>query len=815
MALERLSSLLPHDWIPADVQTVLREHQVVGTLELERGSFHIPFYENAGLEAEGVIRVADGQFLPGPEQPRLTNVSGSMAFTPSTLQFSQVRGHIAPLTITTPEATLQLKEDSVHLSVPTFQIVEKNWNLTGMAEFTSNQKTPTILTVSGSAMPVSIQHLSEIIPDPWLPDSIRTTLTEQAIDGEMELLTASVKWIGNEVNTVIPEGVIRVTNGNILVDPNHPPLNNLSGAIAFNSDLVRIIDAKASIKDSELFVKEATIDWKDSDIWIDVYGKGALEAHDLYQALLRDSRSAALEEFLSLYNDAEGKVQFSTHIEGPLTRPSEFQNLAGNLSLDNVHFSPVSKGLPLRQLNAQLSFDDQGIRIQQFNGQLGDSPIDIKGQWSFRQDSQSSNITIAGTLFSTDLHALFPATREIFSTLDGAIETTLSFSGSTLRPEYQAAFDFTKTALTAKELFHKPLGIPATIALKGSINEDTAVRLTKGILSIPPYTLDVQGQLDWSSPPYIRGYFQSESGTGAMFPQGVMIGDGRLRLSSLGISWGLEGKDWDWTTWTMKGKVEGSNRTSESTTSNTNEDVQLASIQWAQKNQQGIGEIILKKVPIESLLAHQSGSQPPVTGTTSLKTSLHMNLESPDQMKRSLTGKGNVQLQQGLIQTGPVLSKILGILNVPSLLMGKVNLMEEGLPFDELTGSFSIDHGLLTTKDLALKSPVIKLTAAGSYDFPTENLESKIAVSPFGAYSNLLKDIPLFGSLMKGERKGILTALFEVKGPRTDPEVTYLPMESVTGGLKGLAQFPIDVLKNIIPLPTPKKETTEPVAPAK
>jgi hypothetical protein len=192
-----------------------------------------------------------------------------------------------------------------------------------------------------------------------------------------------------------------------------------------------------------------------------------------------------------------------------------------------------------------------------------------------------------------------------------------------------------------------------------------------------------------------------------------------------------------------------------------------------------------------------------------------MDIDSPEQMQRSLTGKGNIQLEKGLIQTGPMLTKILGILNVPSLLMGKVDLLEEGLPFDELIGSFVIDQGLLTTEDLALKSPVLKLTAAGSYDFPTENLESMIAVSPFGAYSNLLKDIPLFGSIMKGERKGFLTALFEVKGPRTNPEVTYLPLESFTGGIKGLAQVPIDMLKNIITLPLPEKTTSERISPSK
>jgi hypothetical protein len=186
-----------------------------------------------------------------------------------------------------------------------------------------------------------------------------------------------------------------------------------------------------------------------------------------------------------------------------------------------------------------------------------------------------------------------------------------------------------------------------------------------------------------------------------------------------------------------------------------------------------------------------------------------MSLGSPELIQRSLTGKGSVQLQKGQIQTGPVLSKILDILNIPSLLMGKVNLLEEGIPFDQLTGTFSIENGLLSSQDLALKSPVLKLTVAGSYDIPTESHDSIVAVSPFGAYSNLLKDIPLFGSLMKGERKGLMTALFEVKGPRTKPEVTYLPLESFTGGVKGLAQFAIDVLKNVVTLPIPKKETTE------
>jgi hypothetical protein len=76
-----------------------------------------------------------------------------------------------------------------------------------------------------------------------------------------------------------------------------------------------------------------------------------------------------------------------------------------------------------------------------------------------------------------------------------------------------------------------------------------------------------------------------------------------------------------------------------------------------------------------------------------------------------------------------------------------------------------------------------------------------MAVSPFGSYSQLLKSIPLFGKLFAGERKGLDTALFEIKGSTKDPEVNYLSIRSFATGLTGLAQLAFDVLKNAIMLP--------------
>ena len=95
----------------------------------------------------------------------------------------------------------------------------------------------------------------------------------------------------------------------------------------------------------------------------------------------------------------------------------------------------------------------------------------------------------------------------------------------------------------------------------------------------------------------------------------------------------------------------------------------------------------------------------------------------------------------------------------------------------------------------------MKVSAAGMYDWRRDRLDGISAVSPFGAYSDLLKDIPLFGRIFSGDRKGMATAMFSIAGPLGDPEVEYLPMESVKTGLSGLAQLAFDVLKNTLTLP--------------
>jgi len=200
------------------------------------------------------------------------------------------------------------------------------------------------------------------------------------------------------------------------------------------------------------------------------------------------------------------------------------------------------------------------------------------------------------------------------------------------------------------------------------------------------------------------------------------------------------------------------------------------------------------------------------TGEARVTGTIRGHGKNPHGLYPTLNGKVDVLLENGRIfkSEGRAVWKIISILNLPAVLQGKVDLEKDGLPYNKISAKVLARNGLFETENLIIDSPIVKITAAGNYDLPTDQVDMVWAVSPFGSYSQFLKTIPLFGRLFAGERKGVATALFSVKGSIEDPEVTYLPMKSFATGMTGLAQLAVDILKNTVMLPvdllTPDEE---------
>ena len=217
---------------------------------------------------------------------------------------------------------------------------------------------------------------------------------------------------------------------------------------------------------------------------------------------------------------------------------------------------------------------------------------------------------------------------------------------------------------------------------------------------------------------------------------------------------------------------------------------------------------------VDDVLKLLGSTSAQISGEARVTGTIRAHGRNPHGVYPTLDGKAEVLLENGRIFKSQerAIWKIISILNLPAVLQGKVDLEKDGLPYNKITASVTVRHGLFETENLILDSPIVKITAAGNYDLPTDQVDMVWAVSPFGSYSQFLKTIPLFGRLFAGDRKGFATAMFSVKGAIEDPVVTYLPMKSFATGLTGLAELAVDVLKNTVMLPidlmTPEENKT-------
>lgn len=209
-------------------------------------------------------------------------------------------------------------------------------------------------------------------------------------------------------------------------------------------------------------------------------------------------------------------------------------------------------------------------------------------------------------------------------------------------------------------------------------------------------------------------------------------------------------------------------------------------------------------VPVTQALSLVDPEAEILTGTLTVKGVMQAMVHPSSLSFSAVRSAGPLQLRidRGRIVKGRVIPKVIKVLNVPALLKGKVDFEQEGFPFEHIRATVEVKDGALSSQDMVLDSPILKISGAGRYDWNTDQLDLGLAVNPLGSYSDVLKNIPLFGRILAGDRPGLTTALFEVKGVWSDPDVRYLPIESLAKGLTGYPRLAIDVLRNILSLPT-------------
>jgi hypothetical protein len=80
----------------------------------------------------------------------------------------------------------------------------------------------------------------------------------------------------------------------------------------------------------------------------------------------------------------------------------------------------------------------------------------------------------------------------------------------------------------------------------------------------------------------------------------------------------------------------------------------------------------------------------------------------------------------------------------------------------------------------------MNLSLIGDLDLKEDTLDMVLGVKPLRTVDQIVTNIPIAGWLLAGDEKALITAPFEIKGPSSDPEVSAIPVSSISGQVLGI-----------------------------
>lgn len=780
LKLEDFLNRFPVDAINPDILKIIEDRQIGGTVEVINATLTGSAVPEPHFSITGEFRIAEGRALLGQDRIEARNLSGTVFLEPGRVRLTELSGEYGPLHVSGGKGLVTFAETPPKLEL----------------EVTGDMSAEDLTSLLARKVPMAALAKTFSGLKDVKGNNVLTFRFAGALDGAAGLEFLGGEFVMQDVSfqsPTVPDPVAGLT-GRVLISNQGVELDKVSGRLGksrFELDGLLTLGQQSQFQDFTVQAKLNLEQWtRLFPALSDVGLRGDVETNVELSGRLDQPRIKAAVNLQSAHLDIPGWVQKTAGIPGAW-------NFEGTLAPGSV-------------------FNVEHL-------ELTVPPFRLEGKGKLRLSSKLAfqAVLVSGPIAMNGL----PQGFSFFGLEGGSVEVSLDLRGT--GTDWHAWRMNGWVALTDAVLVHKALDAPLTnvyLRLKLLRNGADLKRLA---LRFQGNDLSLSGTIrNWHQTPLIDLKLDSSQfDLERLIPKGERSPTRdflerlatRTRVSAAvaldrGMYKQVPLKDVSARISIRDGVVEVERLTAAA------EGGTLAGRFVVRLPEKGPAEaetvVRLAQFPF-ARLAHLFGTKEhPIVGTLGLSSTLQGHGKNPRGVLPTLNGTVDLLIEHGRILKLTVMSKILTIMNLPVLLQGKVNLAKDGMPFDKISGTFTISNGIVASKNIIVDSPVMKMSGAGKYNLTADQLDFVLAVSPFGSYSEFIRSIPLFGKLFAGERKGIDTALFEVKGPLNDPRVAYLPLRSFATGLTGLAQLAFDVLKNAVLLPKDLIEGEDEKAPA-
>jgi hypothetical protein len=157
-----------------------------------------------------------------------------------------------------------------------------------------------------------------------------------------------------------------------------------------------------------------------------------------------------------------------------------------------------------------------------------------------------------------------------------------------------------------------------------------------------------------------------------------------------------------------------------------------------------------------------------------------------------------IEAEDYVMVDAPILASMLTVASLTGLMD---TLGGNGIHFDRLVSDFTLTDGVVHTDLLRAYGSALGITAKGSIDFNTTQVDLGGTIVPAYTINRILGAIPLLGPILTGgEGEGLIGFVYEMEGDLEDPEVSVNPLSALAPGfLRGLFEASDDDEPTVYP----------------
>ncbi|MEK7305555.1 MAG: hypothetical protein AAB034_05330, partial [Nitrospirota bacterium] len=306
--------------------------------------------------------------------------------------------------------------------------------LTGKANLAGLLTAQPTFAVTFNSSLVTLKELLNTIPAQWLHPQLPAVLAERQIDGNVQVVNATLTGSATSGPQLSVTGEFRVQEGQALLGEDHVLTKDLAGVIVVETGRVRAANFTGRYGAIQITEGKATVSFLEAGPWLELEITGSMAATDLVQLLAKTVKAERFAHVLAGLRDVEGTALPTFRLVGPLNEPGGVTFAGGEITARYISLTHPSLPERLTALQGKFVLADGGTRFEQVTGHLGDTIVQVQGGLSGGAASVFQEFVIRANGDAGHIVRFVPSKAIPVGMFEGLLSGAVQLSGATTAP---------------------------------------------------------------------------------------------------------------------------------------------------------------------------------------------------------------------------------------------------------------------------------------------------------------------------------------------------------------------------------------------